>query len=39
MTEREIIRAKLLLLWGRTLKEHKIFDFDEWVKKHADVRA
>lgn len=35
MSPREELRAKLMLVWGRTIEEHKIPDFDVWVSTIA----
>ena len=34
-TERKHLRARLMLIWGRTIEEHRIADFDTWLAKIA----
>lgn len=31
MTERDKLRARLMLVWSRTLEDHRIADFDDWL--------
>lgn len=34
MTVRDWIYGRLLLVWARTLEQHRIADFHYWVSQH-----